>query len=383
MAQTDRDAAAKNGNTVPSGGRLMSLDALRGFDMMFITGLAALIIAICGLFQGGEDCWLSLQMKHVGWHGFHHHDTIFALFLFISGMTFPFSLAKKRGNGMSNGKIVLDILRRMLVLVFLGLVYQGLFQFNFATQRIPSVLGRIGVAWAIAAIIYCFTAPKVQWGIAGGILVGYFLLLRFTIAPDAPEGAGCFSPQGNIAYYIDRLLLPDHIYRKGLGDPEGLLGTIPAAVTAMLGMFTGRYVRESEDSGNRKTLKLLAAAAVLLAVGLVWSIWFPINKSMWTSTFVLVAAAYSVAMFAIFYWCIDVRGWRRGATFFRVVGMNSITIYMAQSIISFTAIANFFLGGVIKMCPENVGAVVLRTGYFAAVWLFLYFLYRKKCFLKV
>lgn len=380
---TTAENKSRQQSDVSGGGRLMSLDALRGFDMMFIMGLAGLIAAICALFPGGEDCALALQMKHVAWHGFRHHDTIFALFLFISGMTFPFSYAKKKSNGLSNGKIVLDILRRMFILVLLGLVYQGLLQFNFSTQRIPSVLGRIGVAWGIAAIIYCFTGPKVQWGIAVSILVGYFLLLRLTIAPDAPVGADCFSVEGNIAWYVDRVLMPEHIYKKGLGDPEGIIGTIPAVVTALLGMFTGRYVRESSDSGEKKTVKLLVAAAVLLAAGLVWSIWFPINKSMWTSTFVLVAASYSVAMFAIFYYCIDVRGWKKGATFFRVVGMNSITIYLAQAIISFSAISKFFLGGLASISPEPLAAVILKAGYFAACWLFLYFLYKHKVFLKV
>ena len=232
-------------------GRLLSLDALRGFDMMFIMGLSAIIANFCGLFPGGGDCWLATQMSHVDWEGFHHHDTIFALFLFISGMTFPFSSAKKMTKGMSRSRLCLDVLRRACVLIFLGLVYQGIFQFHFATLRFPSVLARIGIAWAVAAILYMYTGKKTQWGIAVGILVGYFLLLRFFVAPDAPVGADSFSKEGNIAYYIDRILMPNHIYKKGLGDPEGLLSTIPAVVTAMLGMFIGRYVKDSKDSGNR------------------------------------------------------------------------------------------------------------------------------------
>jgi predicted acyltransferase len=367
----------------PAEGRLMSLDALRGFDMLFIIGLSSLIAAICALFPGGDECWLARQMSHVSWEGFRHHDTIFALFLFISGMTFPFSLAKKRDRGWANGKIVLDILRRMCVLILLGLVYQGIFQFDFANLRIPSVLGRIGVAWAVAALIYCFTGRKTQWGIVGAILAGYFLLLKFTLAPDAPAGADSFSREGNIAYYIDRIISTDHIYWKGVGDPEGIVGTVSAVVTALLGMFTGRYVKESKDSGNRKTVKLLLAAAALLAVGLVWSIWYPVIKNLWTGTFVLIAAAYSVAMFAIFYYCIDVRGWRKGVTFFNVVGMNSITIYIGQAIIGFTAIARFFLGGLVSVCPPAVGEVIIRAGHLGVAWLFLYFLYRHKCFLKV
>ena len=237
------------GNETSSNGRLLSLDALRGFDMMFIMGFSGIVISLCALFPDGADCWLAQQMKHVSWEGFHHHDTIFALFLFISGMTFPFSLAKKQSKGLSNGNITLDIVRRGLVLVFLGLVYQGLFQFNFSTLRFPSVLARIGIAWACAALIYCYTGRKTQWSIFAVILIGYFLLLKFTLAPDAPAGADSFSRDGNIAYYIDRMVLGRHAY-KPYGDPEGLLSTIPAITTALLGMFTGRYVKDSKDSGS-------------------------------------------------------------------------------------------------------------------------------------
>lgn len=373
-----------NNESAPAtGGRLLSLDALRGFDMMFIMGLSAIIVNLCGLFPGGEDCWLATQMSHVDWEGFRHHDTIFALFLFISGMTFPFSFAKKTAKGMSRRTLCLDVLRRCCVLIFLGFVYQGIFQFHFATQRFPSVLARIGLAWAIAAILYMFTSKKTQWGIAAGILVGYFLLLKFVVAPDAPAGADSFSIEGNIAYYIDRVLMPNHIYKKGLGDPEGLLSTIPAVVTAMLGMFTGRYVKESSDSGERKTVKMLAAAAVMAVLTIVWSFWCPVIKSLWTSTFVLAAGAWSVGMFALFYYLIDVKGWRKGVVFFQVVGMNSITIYLGQRILNINSITKFFFGGTMDLLPESWSKLVFSIGYFAVCWFLLYFLYRKKCFLKV
>ena len=284
---------------------------------------------------------------------------------------------------MSRSRLCLDVLRRACVLIFLGLVYQGIFQFHFATLRFPSVLARIGIAWAIAAILYMYTGKKTQWGIAVGILVGYFLLLRFFVAPDAPAGADSFSKEGNIAYYIDRILMPNHIYKKGLGDPEGLLSTIPAVVTAMLGMFTGRYVKESKDSGNRKTVNMLAAAALMAVIAAVWSIWFPVVKSLWTSTFVLACGAWSIGLFAVFYYLIDVKGWRKGTVFFQVVGMNSITIYMAQRIIGFWPVTGFFFKGLSGIVPESCSGLVMNIGYFTVCWLFLYFLYRKKCFLKV
>ncbi len=371
-----------NTQTQNNSGRLLSLDALRGFDMMFIIGIASLIFGICALFPDGDKCWLASQMKHVSWEGFHHHDTIFALFLFISGMTFPFSLAKKQAKGLPQSNITLDIIRRGLVLVFLGLVSQGFFQFHFSTLRFPSVLGRIGLAWAFAALIYCYTGKRTQIGISVGILIGYFLLIRFVSAPDAPAGAEPMSLEGNIAYYIDRMIFGKHCYQP-VGDPEGLLSTIPAIVTALLGMFTGRYVKDSNDSGEKKTVKMLVAAAVLAVITIIWSIWFPIIKSLWTSTFVLAAASYSLVMFAIFYYLIDVKGWRKGVLFFQVIGMNSITIYMAIRFISFDLISKFFLGGFAGLFPEDIGRLILLAGTFAAEWYFLYFLYKHKVFLKV
>lgn len=364
-------------------GRLLSIDAVRGFDMMFIMGLSGIIFAICSLFPGGGDSWLARQMSHVQWDGFRHHDTIFALFLFISGMTLPFSIAKKKSAGKSNAHITIEIVRRGLTLFLLGLVYGGLFDLHLSTLRLPSVLGRIGLAWMMAALLFLYTGKRTQWATAAGILVGYFVLLRCCIAPDAPAGAGHFSLEGNIVSYIDRLLIPNHLLKPGVYDPEGILSTFPAVVTALLGMFTGRYVKESSDSGNTKTLKMLCAAVAMAVIAVVWNHWFPVNKKLWTSTFVLAAGAWSVGIFALFYYLIDVRGWRKGVLFFQVVGMNSITIYMFQRVVDVTGISKFFLGGVAGLLPEAWGSLLVQLGYFAVCWLFLYFLYRKNCFLKV
>ena len=158
---------------------------------------------------------------------------------------------------------------------------------------------------------------------------------------------------------------------------------VPAVVTAMLGMFTGEFVRRQDLSGGRKASWMIAAAVALLVAGLAFNGVVPVNKSLWSSTFVCVVAAYSLAMFALFYYLIDVRGWRRWTLFFRVVGLNSITIYLAQRIVGFGRISDFFLGGVASKCPEALAAVVNSAGYVAVCWLFLYFLYRKNVFLKV
>ena len=365
--------------------RLASLDALRGFDMLFIIGLSSLIVALCRLFPGGEDCWLLHQMSHVSWHGLRHHDTIFPLFLFIAGISFPFSYAKQQAKGVARWKIYRKIFVRGLVLVVLGLVCNGLLKFHWSDLRICSVLGRIGLAWMFAALLFINLKPSVRAVIAVVLLVGYWLLLRFVPAPDAPAGADPFSFEGNLVGYIDRCVLPGHLYKgdKGVFDPEGLLSTVPAVVTAMLGMFTGEWVRKDGISGGKKTLWMVAAAAVLLVLGLIWSKWFPLNKKLWTSSFVLVVGAYSLAMFALFYWLIDVKGWKKWAFPLVVVGMNSIAIFMIPRIIDFKYATNFFLEGLCGLMSPLWGKVVWQLGFLLLGWLFLYFLYKKKVFLKV
>lgn len=367
------------------GKRLLSLDTLRGFDMIFIMGFAAIVSAVCCLFPGGEGCWLETQMHHVSWDGFRHHDTIFPLFLFIAGISWPFSYAKQVSLGASRKKIYWKIFRRALILFLIGLVYNGIFRLNFSTLRFCSVLARIGFAWMFAALLFINFKPRTRAVIAAALLIGYWLLLRFVPAPDAPVGAGPFSLEGNLVGYIDRILIPNHIYQRGLFDPEGLLSLVPAVVTAMLGMFTGEFVRldESKVSGSRKALYMALAALVMLGLGLLWSLDFPINKKLWSSSFVLVVGAYSLGLFALFYYIIDVRGWKGWTKFFEVVGLNSITIYMAQRIIPFDSISNFFLKGFADLLPDSWSKLILLLGYFTVSWLFLWFLYKKKVFLKV
>ena len=359
----------------------MSLDALRGFDMLFIMGFASLVVAVCGLWPSAVTDAAAASMSHVAWDGFAHHDTIFPLFLFIAGVSFPYSVAKQRAGGMSEGRIYAKIVRRGLTLVVLGMVYNGLFKLDFENLRIASVLGRIGLAWSIAAVLYLNFGVKTRAAIAVAVLAGYGALSALVAAPDA-AGAGPLTFEGNLAGYIDRQFLPGKLI-YGSFDPEGLLSTVPAVVTAMLGMFTGEFVRRGDIRGGRKTLWMAAAAAALLAAGLAFSGVLPVNKKLWSSTFVCVVGAYSLGMFALFYYLIDVRGWRRWTLFFRVVGLNSITIYLAQRIVGFGRISDFFLGGIASKCPEAVAAVISSTGYVAVCWLFLYFLYRKNVFLKV
>ena len=368
---------------VEKGARLLSLDSLRGFDMLFIMGLTPVVAGLCGAFGFGDGCWLARQMRHVDWHGFAQHDTIFPLFLFIAGVAFPFSCAKMRERGWSTSRICGKIAWRAFALVMLGMVYNGLFAKGFGEVRWASVLGRIGLAWAFAALLYLAFSLRTRIMVAVGLLVGYWAFMRYAIVPNAPAGADPWSAEWNLAAYVDRLFLPNPLGKTG-ADPEGILSTFPAVVTAMFGMFTGEFVRwKGRLGGGAKVLAMLAVAAILLVVGLVWSNWMPINKKLWTSTFVLVAGAYSLALFAVFYWIVDVKMWRRWTFFFRVVGMNAITVYLLQRIVDFDAVSKFFVGGVAGLLPPEWAGILVAAGHMAVCWLVLWFLYRKNVFLKV
>ena len=361
--------------------RLLSLDALRGFDMLFIMGLAGWVVAVCKLFPtSGIAGWFAAQMSHVEWHGLVHHDTIFPLFLFVAGISFPFSIAKQRASGKTEKQILFKVIKRGIVLVLLGFVYNGIFRLEFDSFRCASVLGRIGLAWMFAALLFMYFKTKTIAVISAVILIGYWLLLWLI-----PGGPDTYTLENNFAGVVDRIILPGRLHVNNHFDPEGLFSTLPAIVTAVLGMFTGQFVRISSEkvSENKKVIYMLAAACGFLIIGLLWNYVFPINKQLWSSSFVCVLAAYSLFLFAAFYYIIDVKGYRKWTFFFRVVGMNSITIYLAQRIINFSLISRFFFGGLAGKCPEVWANIINSTGYIVVCWLFLYFLYKKNVFLKV
>jgi predicted acyltransferase len=192
-----------------------------------------------------------------------------------------------------------------------------------------------------------------------------------------------FSPEGNFGCWLDRTLTGGHIYRP-LYDPEGFAGFFPAIVTAMLGMFAGEIVRRGGTTATRrKALELLWVGILCFAAGLALSAVFPVNKKLWSPSFVLVLGGISFALLSLFYWIIDVRGWRRWSLFFTVIGMNSITIYMAQRIVNFNNASSFFFKGVASLFPEAWAPVVFQVGYIAVCWLFLYFLHRQRFYIKV
>ena len=364
--------------------RLQSLDALRGFDMFWIVGGGGIFAGLASLTGWAPLVWWESQLHHVGWHGFTFEDMIFPLFLFIAGISFPFSMAKKQEQGVSRKSLYIQILKRGFILVLFGLIYNNLLSFDFSKMRYASVLGRIGLAWMFAALVFINTRKRnIRMVWCAGLLLFYWLLLAFVPAFDNPE-ADRFSMEGNFTSYFDRLFLPG-VLHKGLHDPEGLLGVVPATATALLGMLTGQFViwRKEGLTEQRRTGYMAIAGVVLVVIGLLWNIVFPINKNLWTSSFVCFVGGLSILLFSLFYLVIDVWGYRKWAFFFTVIGMNSITIYMAQRVINFRYSSDFLFKGVIGWFPELWAPFLGSCAYVAVCWLFLYFLHQQRIFLKV
>ena len=360
--------------------RLASLDALRGFDMLFIMGGETLLCAVAAAFGCPE---LSKTLGHAPWQGLHFMDLVFPLFLFIAGVSFPFSSTKSLSTGMSRGQVALKAFRRGMTLVLLGLVCNRILSFEFATLRVWSVLGRIGLAWMFAAWITLLCGWRMRLALCVVLLASVTAVTLLVPAPGAPSGVDTFSAEGNLGCWLDRTLTAGHTYRP-LFDPEGFAGLLPAVVTALLGVFAGEIVKAGGGGATAgKALRLLLAGVALLAAGEAVSRVVPINKALWSPSFTLVAGGISFVVFAAFYWIVDVHGWTRWAFPLKVVGVNSITIYLAQRIVPFGSIRDFFLKGFASLFPADASQIILAAGYVAVCWLFLYFLFRQKTFLRV
>jgi predicted acyltransferase len=311
--------------------RLYSLDALRGFDMLWISGGGGLMVALAALTGWSFFTWAGGQMEHVEWEGFRFYDMIFPLFLFIAGVSMPFSILKRKKRGESMKSIYFHMFKRLFLLILLGAIYNGLLRFDFENQRYASVLARIGIAWFFAAIIVLNTSVRGQIIWFAGILLSYWAIMKLIPVPGF--GAGVLTPEGNLAAFIDQKLLPGKFCCYTFGDNEGILSNLPAISTALLGALTGHLLISNDKrlSGFRKAMLILVAGIVSLALGKLWGLNFPIIKNIWTSSYVLYAGGWSLILLALFYLIIDVWGFRKWAFPFVVIGLNSITIYMLNS----------------------------------------------------
>jgi predicted acyltransferase len=369
-------------NNTPTSQRLYSLDALRGFDMFWIMGGEDIVHEFMKASKHPAAIWMATQLSHVAWNGFRFYDLIFPLFLFISGVSTPYSIGREIDKGVENQKILLRIIKRGLILVLLGIIYNNGLQIQALSHiRFPSVLGRIGLAYMFACIIYLYASQRWQYVWFGGILIGYWLMLKFNSAPNF--SIGDLSMEGNFASWLDRTILPGRLHLK-IHDPEGLFSTLPAICTGLLGIFAGNFLKnELTKTPIQKAAYLALAGIVCLIVGATWDMFFPINKNLWTSSFMLYAGGCSLILLAIFYFIIDVMEYKRWAFFFTVIGMNSILIYLSVKFIDWYYTAEGLFRWFAQLFGEHYYEVAIMACIIAIKWLFLLFMFRKKLFLRV
>lgn len=346
--------------------------------MFWIMGGDALAIALLTMLAIPGSATLAKQFEHVAWEGFRFYDLIFPLFLFLVGCVLPFSLDKYRDEPKA---VYTRIARRTAALFLLGLIANGLLKLEFDDLRIAGVLQRIGICYGIAALIFVHANLRGRIITIAGILLGYWALLRFVPAPGGV--AGDMSIEGNLAGWLDREFLPGKILEQyyGFGDNEGILSTIPAIATALLGTLAGSWLRTSRTD-LQKLGGLLAGGVACLVAGYAWGLSFPIIKNLWTTSFVLVTTGWSLLLLGLFYWLMDIIGYKKWALPFTFIGCNAITIYMCQRFIKFDYMSEYFFGGLASIW-ESQSTLILLIGTIAFKILFLWFLYSKKVFLRV
>jgi len=361
--------------------RLHSLDALRGFDMFWIIGADQLFHRLADASDSPFWNAVSVQFTHPQWDGFHFYDLIFPLFLFIAGVATPFSVSSRLRKGKTKEQVLLHIIQRGVILVLLGIFYNnGLEIKPISDIRFSSVLGRIGLAYMLANIVYLYAREQMQYLWFVLFLVGYWLLLKFNSAPGFPRGD--LTMEGNFASFIDRSILPGRL-SHGIHDALGLTSTIPAISSALLGIFAGTLLKDKPYSAMRKAEILVASGIICLILGQIWSLDFPINKNLWNSSYVLHTGGLSLLLLAVFYYIIDIKGYIKWSFFFRIIGMNSILIYISGKFIDWKYMTNAFFQWMGQLFGSPYDAVVMAICLIFVKWMFLYFLYQKRIFLRV
>ncbi|MBR1921969.1 MAG: DUF5009 domain-containing protein [Kiritimatiellae bacterium] len=366
-----------------TGGRLGSLDALRGFDMFFITGGAA-AIAGAAAACGSPDGWLAVQMRHVEWAGLAHHDTIFPLFLFLAGVSWPLSLASRRARGLSTLQIQAKIALRTVVLFLLGLSFGGILKFD-PGFRLAGVLQFIGLSWGVAATCSLHVRRKGALAlVAAALLAGYGCLLHFFAAPGAPADAWTYSVEWNIVSWLDKAVYGAHMVAGWGYEPESFFSLPSGVALALIGMLAGDCLKDGVASRGRRTVLMLAlagVAALALTCVLVWGCGVPVVKKLWTVTFVLAAASYSLLMLALFVYVVDVLALRRWTFLFDCVGKNSILAYMLMMTGVSSVLQRYLFTGLCEATGAWQKAFAGLTSYLV-VWGLLRYLGRKGVYLR-
>jgi len=361
-------------------GRVLSIDALRGFDMFFIIGGERIFASLHDVFNSPQTEWIRTQLTHVKWEGFRFEDLIMPLFMFIVGVVMPYSFNKRRLEGHGKAQLYLHIVKRVVILFVLGMIAQGnLLEYDLSKLHIYSnTLQAIAAGYIIAAIIMLNMGLRWQIATTGILLVLFWALMM--LVPFPGRGVDVLTPDANLAIYIDRIIFGSFI--DGTDPPyTWLLSGMTFACTVMLGVMAGHLLR-SDKVGIRKVLWLLAIGGGCIVAGLLWSLFFPIIKHLWTSSFVLFSGGLCFMLLALFYLVIDVLGFRKWAFGFVVIGMNAIAVYMAVHLVNFRNIGGVFVEGLEKHAGNWYPFIYALSG-FAVVWLILWWMYRKKTFVKI
>jgi predicted acyltransferase len=410
------ETASPTGKTSTPAQRLTSLDALRGFDMFWILGADSLAYALHEMSDNPATKFFAEQLDHAEWAGFRFYDLIFPLFVFIMGVSTVFSLEKiiaQEGRGAA----VKRVLKRGVLLFIVALIYSGGFTNPWPDMRLMGVLNRIALCYTFGGLLFIFCNVRVLATTAAALLLGYWALLAQVPFPDVrpvPGGEAVITKEAgfkknsdlnlasttmihgsyiqgvNLANYLDQKYLPGRKY-DGTYDPEGILSTLPALVTGLLGIFTGLFLRLKNLPDMKKVVWLFSAGAASAALGWLWNLEMPVIKKIWTSSYVLVAGGYSAMLLAVFYYIVDVKKWQTWCQPFIWIGMNPITLYLTSNFLGglgFEKLARRLTGGPVKNffdthiaagCGELVSSLV---GVLLFIW-FARFLYQRKIFLRL
>ena len=373
--------------------RLESLDILRGFDMFCLAALGPLIHAFerTGNYPALET--LFIQSDHVDWSGFHAWDLVMPLFMFMAGVAIPFAFSRYKEENQSKTRIYLRILKRVIVLWILGMICQGnLLSWNWQELKFYSnTLQTIAFGYAVSAIFFLNTKPKTQVICAICMLIGYWLLMNFVTING--HGGGDYSKTGNLATYLDHIILGDHsdavyIHSDGVksvsvGNHTWTLASVNFSVTVMSGMFAGEILKSLRPE-KQKMLFLSACGALMIGLGLLWSLSIPVNKSLWTSSWVLVTSGIFFLLMALFYFIVDYKKWK-GLGWLKVYGMNSIVAYLCSletCVIDFRPIARDLLYGFEPMVSKMWYKFIVVLGAVLILYFLLRVMYKHKIFVK-
>ena len=361
----------------PPENRLISIDALRGLTMFFIIGGEKIFTSLFQIWPNTVTEALSKNMEHAGWEGFYFYDLIFPLFLFLVGLLIPIVIFRSKEKGKTDKEIFYHISKRTVVLILLGLVNYGLLHFDWPAMRWSSVLGRIGICYFFASLFVLHTNWRTQAVVIIAILAGYWAAVQFIPVPG--YGPGVLTPEGCLTTWLDQKIIPGTL-GLGIYDRQGILSTFTALASTLIGVQAGYWLC-SKRTENQKTVGFIVAGVILLAAGWIWGQFFFISRNVWTSSFVLYTSGWSCLALALFYWIIEVKGFKRWTYFLVVIGMNSVTIWVGQRFIDFKFTSDAIFLGVSKYFGI-LQPLFLAVCLVGIKWLFLWFLYKKNIFLR-